>query len=41
MIAGLEEDRLTPIATLRHVVRESGHDDAADARHRDSVSEIS
>jgi len=26
---------------LRHVVRESGHDDAADARHRDSLSEIS
>jgi len=37
MIAGLEEDRLTPVATLRDMVRQSGHDDTADARHRHSL----
>ena len=40
MIARLEEDRLTPVATLRHVVRDSGHDDAANARHRPHLSDI-
>jgi hypothetical protein len=34
LIAGFEEDRLTAVATLRHVVREAGDHDARHAYAR-------
>ena len=38
LVAVLEEDRLAPIASLRHVVRQARNDDASEARHADSLA---
>jgi len=39
VVAILEEDRLTPIAARRHMVREAGNHDARKAGHRRSLAQ--